>query len=85
MPTVFRQEGFEIIIHSNDHNPPHVHVIKAEGELKFTLGGEDEEPALDKILSPMKKKDARRAFDIVEEQQMYLLERWREIYEQQKI
>ena len=29
----------------------------------------------------MKKKDARRAFDIVEEQQMYLLEKRREIYE----
>lgn len=81
MPTVFRQEGFEVIIRTNDHNPPHVHIIKAEGQVKVTLGDENEEPDLHTILSPMSRKNTKRALEIVEEQQMYLLERWREIYE----
>jgi hypothetical protein len=81
MPTVFRQDGFQIRIYSNEHLPPHVHVLKAGGELKFILGSEFEEPCLDKELSPMKGADARKASVIVKEQQMYLLEKWREIYE----
>lgn len=81
MPKVFEQEGFRIVIHSNEHNPAHVHVMKAEGELKFILGSKSEEPFLDKILSPMKRKDARRAFVIVKEQQKYLLKKWGEKYE----
>jgi hypothetical protein len=85
MAKVYEQEGFRIVIHSNEHNPPHVHVIKAEGELKFILGNESEKPFLEKIYSPMKRKDARRAFVIVKEQQKLLLMRWREIYERQNI
>jgi hypothetical protein len=81
MPTVFRQDGFEIRIYSNEHNPPHVHVIKAGGELKFILGSESEKAFLDRVLSPMKRRDARAAFEIVKEQQTFLLKKWRDIYE----
>ena len=81
MPTVFQQDGFEIRIYSNDHNPPHVHVMKAGGELKFILGSESEETFLDKVLSPMKRRDAREALEIVKEQRTFLLKKWRDIYE----
>jgi hypothetical protein len=85
MPTVYRQEGFRFFFYSNEHPPPHMHVSKAGGELRFILGSESEEPTLDKELSPMKKKDARRAFDIVKEQQKFLLKKWGEKYEEQNI
>lgn len=78
MPTVYRQEGFRFFFYSNEHDPPHIHVSKAGGELKFVLGGDAEEPIFDKELSPMKKKDERRAFVIVKEQQRFLLEKWGE-------
>jgi hypothetical protein len=29
MPTVLRDEGFEVRIYTSDHPPPHVHVAKA--------------------------------------------------------
>ena len=85
MPTFYRQEGFRFFIYSNEHEPPHIHVEKGGGELRFILGSEIEEPYLDREDSPMKRKDTRRAFDIVKEQQMFLLTKWGEKYEQQNI
>jgi hypothetical protein len=57
MPTVLRVDGFEFVIHTNDHAPANVHVFNADGECRITL---DPEPALDRVWS-MKQKDARRA------------------------
>lgn len=37
MPVVVRQNGFRIIIYSNEHPPPHVHVIKGGGEAVFSM------------------------------------------------
>lgn len=85
MPTVYRQEGFRFFFYSNDHTPAHMHVRKAEGELRFILGSDSEDPYLDEELSPMKRKDARKAFVIIKEQQKFLLEKWGEKYEQQNI
>ena len=84
MPTVLRQDGFRFFFYSNEHEPPHMHVSKAGGELRFILGSESEEPTY-KILSPMKRNDIRRAFDIVKKQQEFLLSKWGEKYEQQNI
>lgn len=61
-----------------------MHVSKAGGELRFILGSESEEPTY-KILSPMKRNEIRRAFDIVKKQQEFLLGKWGEKYEQQNI
>lgn len=80
MPTVLRQNGFQVRIYTNDHLPSHVHVFKGEGELVFDLGGESEAPRMVKELSPMNPSDARRARAIVKEQQLYLLREWRKIH-----
>jgi len=41
VPTIDRDNGFEIVIHRKDHPPPHVHVIVwGEGELCISLTGE---------------------------------------------
>jgi hypothetical protein len=37
MPTVLRIDGLRVAIYSNDHRPPHVHVIGAGGEAVFLL------------------------------------------------
>lgn len=39
MPTVKREDGFEImVLTSPEHNPPHVHVYKAGAEIRVTIG-----------------------------------------------
>ena len=37
MPTVLRVGGYRFIIFTNDHNPPHIHVQRAEGGAKISL------------------------------------------------
>ncbi len=42
MPLFYTYKGFRFFIYSNDHNPPHIHVKRAENELKikyWDLGG----------------------------------------------
>jgi hypothetical protein len=37
MPTVLRIGGLRVVIWPNDHRPPHVHVMGADGEAVFNL------------------------------------------------
>ena len=37
MPTVIREEGFEVRIYTFDHPPPHVHVAKAGAIVRIDL------------------------------------------------
>ena len=37
MPTLIREEGFEVRIYTLDHPPPHVHVAKAGAIVKIDL------------------------------------------------
>src|SRR5216684_27984 len=37
MPTVLREEGFEVRIYTLDHPPPHVHVAKAGAIVRIDL------------------------------------------------
>lgn len=75
MPTVLREGGFDVMIYTNDHRPPHVHVWKAGGEIMIDL-----DPVGIVRVEGMKRKDAARAVEIVEENRDDLLERWREIH-----
>ena len=49
------EDGFEFVIRTNDHDPPHVHVFKGDGETRFLIY-EDRDPELDK--NWMSRKDA---------------------------
>ena len=80
MPTI-KYNGFQLRIRTNDHQPPHVHVIKDNGELVFSLGENEEHPHLERVLSPMKRTDARNALNAVEENKAELLDIWRAIHE----
>ena len=75
MPTVLRQEGYDIVIRSNDHEPAHVHVFEGDGEAKIDL-----DPVEVKQVWNMKRQVARKAKRIVTENQEYLLQQWEEIH-----
>ena len=74
MPTVLRQEGYEVVIYFNDHPPPHVHAFKGGGEAKISL-----DPVEVEQVWKMKKPMVRKAKSVVAENQLYLLEKWEEI------
>ena len=75
MPTVLRKNGFEVMIYTQDHIPAHVHVWRAGGEIVVNIATLEITKAED-----MSRRDSARAVEIVEENQRYLLGRWREIH-----
>jgi hypothetical protein len=44
MPTILFINGFQFIIWPDDHEPPHVHVFKGDGEAKIQIGNSDKLP-----------------------------------------
>jgi hypothetical protein len=66
VPTVLRQEGYEIVIRPNDHAPAHVHALAAGGEAKIDL-----DPLEVKQVWNMKRQVARKAKNIVAENREY--------------
>ncbi|HSK70557.1 MAG TPA: DUF4160 domain-containing protein [Pyrinomonadaceae bacterium] len=79
MPTILRRGGFEFVIRTRDHDPPHVHVFLAGTEVLFNLGIESEMPTIREVRG-MNQRNVRRAFEIVIENNEIFLARWREIY-----
>jgi hypothetical protein len=79
MPTLLRQDGFEIRIYFDDHDPCHVHVFKAGGQAKIALADLGSEPSL-LLVQGMSAKDAKRAIAIVTEHQAELLAKWEEFH-----
>lgn len=75
MPTVLRQEGYDIVIRSNDHEPAHIHVFEGDGEAKINL-----DPVELKQVWNMKRQVVRKAKSIVSANREYLLQRWEEIH-----
>ena len=78
MVTVHREGGFRIVIHKDDHPPAHVHVIK-DGEVIIQLCGQSGRPEILREYGST-NADVRKSMRIVEDQQEYLLERWKEIH-----
>jgi hypothetical protein len=76
MPTILKKSGFSVRIYLNDHEPAHVHVIKADGEARIKIKNEDGEPEWLSVSQKMSDKDANRALEIVKEHQSELLEQW---------
>lgn len=77
MPTVHREDGFEIRIYlpPREHTPPHVHVLKAGGEVVIELGDNDTSPQIREVHG-MTNRDALKAYRIVDREQENLLEAW---------
>ena len=78
MPTLFRQDGFRVVIYTDDHEPSHVHVLKGETEVEIDLGSETKPPTI--VFSRGKRSDAKKALALVIDRQTNLLEAWRTIH-----
>ena len=82
MPTVYDEDGFQIRIYlpPREHEPPHVHVFKAGAEVVINLGKANVPPEVREVYR-MRKKDALRAYRLVERLKGELLRKWREYHE----
>lgn len=80
MVTVLRLAGLSVRIFKDDHPPAHVHVF-GDGMAKIDLVGCGDDLPYVVWTRGMKRAEERRAFQIVAENRLFLLERWREIHE----
>lgn len=76
MATILSQNGFQVMVFTNDHWPPHMHVFKAGTEAVISLA-----PVSIRENYRMPPKNLRKAVDIVTENQDILLQAWREIHD----
>ena len=79
MATIFRVRGLRVVIFSNDHGPPHVHVIGPAAEAKIALGHTGAHAALisNNGFSPTLLAAALTEID---RNQALLAQRWRDIH-----
>lgn len=76
MPTVLPQiSGFDVRIHTDDHDPPHVHVWKQGAVVVIEI-----DTIRIRKNRAMPKADVRRALEIVEDHQDFLLAEWQRIH-----
>jgi hypothetical protein len=77
VPTIHHEHGLRFAIHTDDHEPAHVHLF-GDGEMKIVIAAADGLPLAIWSVG-MKRPDGRRALDVVLERQSEFLARWREI------
>ena len=75
MPVVYRQDGFNVQIWPNDHSPPHVHVIKADGVAVIEI-----DTLTVRRNEGMDRRNLSRALDIVAGLQELLSAKWKELH-----
>jgi len=79
MPTILRQIGFEFIIRTHDHLPPHVHVLHGGTEVLINLGADDILPSIREVRRMGNRNISRALLIAIENNEMFLA-RWREIH-----
>lgn len=79
MPTIINEDGFLVMIMTNDHRPPHVHVFKASGHARITIGNNENRPELLEVIN-MKNREIIKALRIVLAHQAKLSEAWSKIH-----
>lgn len=79
MATIFRVRGLRIVIYSNDHWPPHVHVLGADREAKIALDGERNRPTV-VTNSGLSRMQLAAALVEINDKRELLLQRWSEIH-----
>jgi hypothetical protein len=79
MPTILNINGFRFVIWPADHEPPHVHVFKDDGEAKVSIGDDTRAPQLIWICG-LAKREARFIWETAAEHQAELLNAWEKIH-----
>ena len=77
MVTVHRFESLRFVIYSNDHDPAHVHVLRAGCEAKIQLVGSSPIILWQYGFGP---GELRRMLEETRKERFRLLRRWREIH-----
>jgi hypothetical protein len=77
MPTVLRENGFEVKMCFNDHPPPHIHAFKGGGETKINL-----DPVEVMRVWNMPKPETQKAKRLVRKHREYLLKTWEEMHDE---
>ena len=81
MAEIFRLNGFKVVIFSDDHDPPHIHIRKGDFEVKINISGdraalvageENSQRAADQKLR-------KQALKIANDNLTMLMNEWREI------
>jgi hypothetical protein len=78
-------------IYTDDHTPAHIHVFKGRKNdgnrhnVKINIGNEDEPPSIVKADPDMRNADIKAAWQLVAENQEFLLNRWNQIHGVQKV
>lgn len=76
MPQLFTVFGFRFMFYSNDHEPIHVHVVKAGTEARFQVA--PEVTLLDN--KGLKPAELKLAESLVEENKEMIVARWKEYF-----
>ena len=74
MPTILRQDGFAVMIHTDDHAPPHVHCYGENAVVVIEL------ESLNVRRRKGSDRDVQVARAIVEEHRALLLREWERIH-----
>jgi len=75
--TVHRAYGYRFVMFTNDHGPPHVHVLGHGGEAKIVL--EDGGPRIDWVVS-IGRGELRKIMQEAEREHVRLLKMWSRIH-----
>ena len=81
MAEVFRIHGFKVVIFSDDHDPPHVHIRKGDFEVKINISGERAELLIGEENSrwAADRKLRKQALKIANDNLEMLINEWRQI------
>ena len=76
MPTVLRDEGFEVRVYAVDHPSPHVHVAKAGAIVRIDLATR----TVTEIVGTISDRDVNRAERLVARHAKRLKTEWTKIH-----
>ena len=79
MPAILRLGKLRVVIYTNDHRPPHVHVIGSGAAARVALGEEDERPWL-MTNEGLSRRQLGQALVEIGRNRDLLVQRWREIH-----
>ncbi len=79
MPTILSFSGLRVVIYTNDHRPPHVHVIGPDAEARIALGDVGERPWL-MTNEGLSRREVVEALAEIDRNRDLLMQRWREIH-----
>jgi hypothetical protein len=82
MPTVLNEDGFRVVINTDDHRPAHVHVYKS-GLVIIKLNHRRTKPSVRNIYG-MSVQDVRAALELVTKNKAQLVRQWRKHHADQR-